>query len=388
MIFANMPLRLSGLFSACVLSIISRAGYTQVVVNPDFAFSFDSPDSVNVWQLEYYSPSVIPTSPVFDDGSIAFIPDWQEPDEYMIYVTSLGASYDFSGAFITADVKYSKVYYGGTREQPAYVAGSFITLYDSYGYSAGTRVLGPWGGHAGEFSHHIVMDGIASLDYMDIGFNPKRVEKLGVSIHSSGLLPLAPGEIAYDNIVVGLGNVQNLPEDSGLVDFMLDSARWSSVIGNVISASWNGISSNVRTSYSNANTGGRSEAIEHQFEWFPNLVGGRVSFRYSLPADFEGMAVAVKVQLVDNRDRVVDLRSIDRANLAFDRPMEFSYRFRRHGVGSNSDPAFNIEHVKALRIVVELPDEPYTVSGEFSLSEVRVQARTRFVKNLENPRAE
>lgn len=374
-------------FYVVVLFVVSTLAHAQTPVNPDFAFSFDTPAEVNDWYLLYASETVVETPPQFDNGSLAFVPDWQAPHEFMGYVADLGGVFDFTRAYIVADVKFSSAYYATTASgDPEYLANSALILVDTAGRKARTRVWGPQEGIADTFAHHVYMDGEVSLDVFDTGFDITQVEKFGVNLQSAGRLPASPGVIAYDNIFIGLGNVTGLPTDNDMVYLPVNPNRWTSVLSELGAAQWNGSTGSYTVWYDNTDTAGNNEEIDYHFVWHPEMTNSRLAFRLFLPSSFAGLATGVEVQLVDNIGRVAVLVDLPSEALLFDEPMVVNKRRVSRKTMVRSDHRFNISNVQALRLVVGLPSETHTVDGQLRVDRLSFQVLKRFAKNRVNTR--
>ncbi|WP_018016142.1 hypothetical protein [Teredinibacter turnerae] len=374
---------------ASALLAISTYTYAQAGGEADIQFAFDTPDSIESWELVYASESAAGADKVFDNGSLSFIPDWQQAFEYMGYATDLGGTYDFSTALITADVKYSDVYYAENEEGfTEFLAGGTVIMLDDNGRMAMGQFWGAWGGEPNTFTTHTYLDGASTTTYVQEGFDLTHVAKLGFNLLSEGELPEVPGAITYDNIRVRLAGSPPPQPAPPLVDFRLNQSNWIENIGGATSTYWDESTGLAYRNiyYDDTDSWSTDESIKHDFIWHPDLIGGRMTFGLTLPVEFADYAEGLRVELLDAAGRVAVLTELDAAGITFGSRMDFDYPKFNRSAFLRMDENFNLANVQGFLITIGLPAEPLLLNGTLELADVNVQVDARKPRNLENPR--
>lgn len=375
--------------AAIGLAYSAAMPFAQAVVAADIEFTFDTPSSIDQWQLVYTSETAVGADTLYQEGHIAFVPHWQQPEEFMGYATDLGAAYDFSAATITADVMYSGEYYAtGEQGLTDYLAGTSVILIDDQGRLATTQLWGPWGGAAGAFSHYRYLDESGILAEVDAGFDITKIRQLGIKLNSLGQLPMSPGVIALDNISVDLdGAIQNTG-DPTFIDFPIASFHWMYNINAASSYYWNAEEkySNLRIFYQDSETFGEDEKITHTFLWSPNLTAARMKFALTLPSTFEGLAGGIRIALVDNQERIAVLAELDKSQLVYGQAMDFRFTDILLSNFLYADEGFNLSLVSRFSVDIDLPDSSVMLDGVLSITGFNLQVKSRYPRNQENPK--
>jgi|GEM_PF-4146037 len=308
--------RFGALVCTTLLSGFAATVFAQSAADADFDFTFDNEESVASWELLYTGGLATTANLGYEDGSLAFYPEWQAGDDFFGYGTSLGGVYDFTNATIYADVLYSSAYSWVDGDGfMQYLVGGAVILVDTEGRVASTQFRGPWMADPDTFAQLEFLRGERDLDYIEEGFDLTQISSVGVNIHALGDIPDVTGAIRYDNLLIDLDGAANDVVDDRLF-LKTQGLGWGTNSLTGSTAYTEERSNHLKLQYDQTIIAGL-EYISYDFPWKMDLVNSRMSFDIQLPVEFEQYITSMDVRLYDGAGRVASLDNIRRRDLVF-----------------------------------------------------------------------